>query len=128
MMIEIQLYRIRIGGHYLPHLAKKPRGYCNKRFNFSCLDVCDYMSITKVSQCLLYLYFVTVVSGLTMSMSLSLANCSKTTLLLPLTYQYKSEFYNHLSAIVYVKYLSCIIISNIYIWCLDDKHARSYIL
>ena len=124
-MVELQLYRARIGSH------SNSRGklICSHNLtNKSPTHLSNTLSPLNVCLCLLYLYFVTLVWALSMSMSMSISVNFKPINFLPCSFQLKSEFYSLNVALAHLKHLFSIIITIIFNTSLLNRHVKSFVL
>ena len=124
-MVELQLYRARIGSH------SNSRGklICSQNLtNKSPTHLSNTLSPLNVCLCLLYLYFVTLVWALSMSMSMSISVNFKPINFLPCSFQLKSEFYSLNVALAHLKHLFSIIITIIFNTSLLNRHVKSFVL
>ena len=127
-MVELDIYRKRIGtqnisrgnvrGKYIQVLSQ-----CSGNFS----GMSNFTSLVNVSLFLLYLYFVSVVAALIMSMSVSLTVNTKPVNISPYPSSRKNEACN-LIVLTYVKQFFVMIISIIIKASLVSKRVKKYVL
>ena len=128
-MIELDLYRLRIGSYNpassrircrKPQVCKHPGKPGIPAFNT--------LSTVQVSMCLLYLYFVIVVLALLMSMSIAIYGNTKQVPFLFHPFQLGNKFYYNTQALVHVKHLFCIIMAIFYRSMISNKNVKRHLL
>ena len=129
VMVDLEIYRKRIGT--FNSSKSNFRGKYTKEFSQSsgnafCMS--SFVSVVNLSFCLLYLYFVTMVAALIMSMSISLPVNNKPINISRYSFKLKNEFYNLSIGLAHVKYLFIIIISIIFNESISNIHVKRYVL
>ena len=131
-MIELQLYRHRVGNFNSSGCKFRCRSSGFRLSTCPIVYLCVSLSLGKVCMWSFYLYSVTVMLSLIMSMLVSLSQAENPNLI-PLScsihsHRIRYDFSNLFPAQNYLKCLYCLIIAVIYKSTIYDKSIRNFIL